>query len=261
MLAAVTATEKAAAEAALLAAVHDDEENGRFVEDDEIGAAEEAAESATDGAAEARLAAVLDDEAHGRFVADEEVGANDAADADPCMDGEVETGDGSPSDDEEDDNPDDDEEVVQTDEYGYLFTGFSVEGRVLHDDRHASNWVAVNEMPAIPDTTSTLKESDGSLIYDSPPGSRRSARGTCLRVTPDYPGASSVTTVWIGHGSILAFDHTVRRTYDDPHGTRRTITFYRIRHSHAELDGRWLHDCNPELPDVSAISALRDDCE
>ena len=149
----MTATAKAAAEAALLAAVHDDEENGRFVEDEETGAADEAAESATDGAAEARLAAVLDDEAHRRFAADEEVGANDAAEADPSKYGKVETGDGSPSVDEEDDDPDDEEEPVMVNAEGYLFTGADVAGcRFFHDDSHASNWVAVSEMPAIPDS-------------------------------------------------------------------------------------------------------------
>ena len=101
-------------------------------------------------------------------------------------------------------------------------------------------------MPAIPDTKSTNADLEGLLINIP-------LCAMCLRVTPDYPGASSVTTVRIGNNSLLSFDHAVRRSYDDPHGARRTITFYRIRHSHAELDGRWLHDFNPAQPDVSTV--------
>ena len=60
-----------AAEAALLAAVHDDDDNGRFVEIEESYAAGEAAESTTGCTEDARLAALLEDEEHvkehGRF--------------------------------------------------------------------------------------------------------------------------------------------------------------------------------------------------
>jgi hypothetical protein len=38
----------------------------------------------------------------------------------------------------------------------------------------------------------------------------------CLRVTPDYPGASTVTTARIGQHSRLALDHTLRWTFDGP---------------------------------------------
>jgi hypothetical protein len=257
LLAAVTATEKAAAEAALLAAVHDDEENGRFVEDDEAGVADEAAESATDGAAEARLVAVLDDEAHGRFVADEETGmADDAADAITNLGGAVGSDDGASIDDEEDvDIADDEADLdcavtvadVTKDGHGNLLTGTAVEGgEDFSVDCFAGNWVAVGEVPVIPDVNSTNQSSDGSLVFVPP-------CATCLRSAPDYPGPRSVTNIRIGQFSRHMFDHHVRRTYIDPQGSRRTITFYRIRHWHDELDGNWLHDFNPNQSDKSTV--------
>jgi hypothetical protein len=239
------ARSKAAADAALLAAVLDDEENGRFVadEDEEAGAADDAAgdelppglaaslaegeraRCVAEAAAAVRFAALVAANARERSVADAETDMAGAAADTPG--GTIESGAGISCDDEEDDFTADNEEEVLTDDYGNLYTGTAIEGvGGYYADSHASSWAAVSELPMIPDIESTNAELDGSLVYDSP-------RGTYLRGTPDYPGASSVTTVRIGNNSLLSFDHAVRRSYDDPHGARRTITFYRIRHTHA----------------------------
>ena len=143
-------------------------------------------------AAEATLlAAVLDDEANGRFVEDEALSAEGTVtDTDISADDEADSGDDTSIDDEQDGGfvanegngaSAEDEETVSADAAGNLFTGSAFEGP--SPEGLADNWVAAGEVPVIPDVASTRKVSDGTLMYAHP-------RATCLRLLPEYPGAS-----------------------------------------------------------------------
>ena len=141
--------------------------------------------------------------------ADEEAGAaDDAADA-------VRTPPGGAvvttplTHDEEDGGLDNDEEEIMETIVVTPLPARQLRGRIFLRRLPPGNWVAVSEVPAIPDTKSTNADLDGLLINIP-------LCAMCLRITPDYPGASTVTTARIGQHSRLALDHTLRWTFDGP---------------------------------------------